>query len=65
MRQRVVVTPIEELKKQGKPKSCLSFTINKPAQNITPEQERKMLEDLMEEMHSSRLMIAPKDYYFD
>ena len=65
MRKRVEVTTIEEMQKNKPIKSCLSFTINKPALNITPEQERKMLEDLMEEMHSSRLMIAPKDYYFD
>ena len=65
MRQRVVVTPIEELKKQGKPKSCLSFTINKPAQNITPEQEREMLQNFMDNMHADRLANAQKDHYFD
>jgi len=63
MRQRVMVTPIEELKKQGKPKSCPSFTINKPAQNITPEEERRMLEDLFEEMRQDRIARIPKDHY--
>ena len=65
MRQRVIVTSIKELKKQGKPKSCLSFIINKPAQNITLEQEREMLQNLMDNMHADRLANAQKDHYFD
>lgn len=65
MRKDVIVTPIKELTKQGKPKSCLSFTINKPAQNITPEQERAMLQDLMDNMHADRLANGQKDHYFD
>ena len=65
MRERVKVTPIEELKKKSKPKSCLSFTINKPALNITPEQEREMLQNLMDNMHADRLANAQKDHYFD
>lgn len=65
MRQRVIVTPIEELKKQGEPKSHLSFTISKPAQNITLEQEREMLQNLMDNMHADRLANAQKDHYFD
>lgn len=65
MRKRVIVTTIEEMQKDKKPQSCFTFTINKPALNITPEQERQMLEDLREEMHSSRVANAPKDHYFD
>lgn len=65
MRKDVIVSSIKELKKQSKPKSCLSFTINKPAQNITPEQERAMLQDLMDNMHAERLANGQKDHYFD
>ena len=60
MRKQPKVLTVEELKKlhKGKkpPKTAMNFTINKPAQNITPEQERSMLEHLHEEMHSSRMM---------
>lgn len=65
MRKRVVQTTVEELKKRGKPKTNLSFTINKPAQNITPGQEREMLQNLMDNMHADRLANGQKDHYFD
>ena len=65
MRERVIVTTIDEMRKGKEPKSYHNFTVNKPALNITPEQERQMLEDLREEMHSSRVANALKNHYFD
>lgn len=65
MHKRVVIDSTEDLKKQGKPKTCPSFVINKPAQNITPEQERAMLQDLMDNMRADRLANGQKDHYFD
>ena len=67
MRKRVIQTTIEELKNNSrhKPKSNISFTISKPAQNITPEQEREMLQSLMDNMHADRLANGQKDHYFD
>ena len=65
MRKRVIVTTIEEMQKDKKPQSCFTFTVNNTALNITPVQDRQMLVDLREEMHSSRIANAPKDHYFD
>lgn len=65
MRERVIQTTIEELKSNGRPKADISFTINKPAQNITSEQEREMLQNLMDNMHADRLANGQKDHYFD
>ena len=65
MRERVIRTTIEELKNNGRPKNNISFVINKPAQNITPEQEREMLQNLMDNMHADRSANGQKDHYFD
>ena len=58
MRQRVVVMSLEDLKKIKNPekrRKAHIFKINKPARNITPEQENEMLQNLFEEMHADRI----------
>ncbi len=65
MHKRVVIDSTEDIKKQSKPKDCPSFIINKPAQNITLEQEQAMLQDLIDNMHADRLANGQKDHYFD
>lgn len=59
MREQPKATTVKELEEMHKgekpPVTAMNFVINKPALNITPEQERAMLEHLHEEMHSSRM----------
>ncbi len=61
MRKRVVVLSREEMPEVNS--DLHKFIINKPAQELTPEEERRMLENLFEDMHRDRIARIPKDYY--
>ena len=55
MRQRVIVTTIDELKKTDNECTPKPFIINKPAQEISEEEEQQMLMDLFEDMRLDRI----------
>lgn len=55
MRQRVKVLSRDDLKKDDKKCNPKPFIINKPAQNISNEEEQQMLKDLFDDMHSDRI----------
>jgi len=55
MRQRVNVLSRDDLKKDNKKCNVRPFIINKPAQEISPEEEQQMLVDLFEDLHSDRI----------
>lgn len=55
MRQRVTVLSRDELKKDTNKRHTHSFLINKPAQEISHEEEQQMLVDLFEDLHSDRI----------
>ena len=61
MRKRVTILTKEDLPEVNS--GLHKFIIDKPAQELTAEEEREMLEDLFEDMRQDRIARIPKDHY--